>query len=142
MTAPALHSWSHFVQGELSSESRCRSVTPKAAQLVVAVHESPGSFVHVSWGRALGAQCGSESIQLLKKADAALIELAAFLQNVSLANGGTRSHRPADGHGDGLNTIRNRIAALSALSLNSIRVPAHVHSKHRMIDENFAFSNS
>src|SRR6266851_5343983 len=141
MTALALHSRSHFVQRELPSHSRIRSVTPEAAQFIVVAHESPGGFVDVSWRRTLGAQCGTESVQFAEITDAALIELLVFLQHVRLANCGTRSHRPSDGQRHGLVSIRNRIAALAALALDPVRVPAHLRSKNRMVDENLALLN-
>src|SRR5256885_736444 len=141
MTALALHSGNHFVQRELPSKSRVRGVAPEAAQFIVAAHEAPGSFVDVRWGRPLGTQCRTKTIQLAEIADAALIDVAVSFQKVSLANCRTRSHRPPDRHGHRLDSIGNRIAALAALALDPVRVPSHLRSKNRAIDENLALLN-
>src|ERR1700740_623088 len=141
MTASALHSGRHFLKRELPSERAFRRVTPKAAQLIVAAHQSPSSFVNVSGDRTRRAQRGTKTIQLPKPADAALVEFPVFLQNVSLPNRGTRSHRPPNGHSDRRCSVRNRIVSLVSFSLNSIGVLADSQRQHRMIDQNLALLN-
>ena len=141
MTPPALHSRSHFVHRELPPESRIRRVTPEASQLIVAAHQAPRRVDDVCRRRTFGAQSRCETIQLAEITHAALIELAVFFKDISLADRGTCSHRPPDWHGHRLGAIRNRVAALAALSLDPVRVSAHFGSQYGMIDENSALLN-
>src|SRR2546429_3031995 len=141
MTTFALLSVKHVAKNELHSKRRVRDVKPKATQFIIAKHEAPGSFVDVRWGSPLGTQCRTKTIQLAEIADAALIDVAVSFQKVSLANCRTRSHRPPDRHGHRLDSIGNRIAALAALALDPVRVPSHLRSKNRAIDENLALLN-
>src|SRR5439155_14148958 len=96
----------------------------------------PAASTRLAGRRALGAEGRTESIQLTEVAHAAFVKFAIFLKYVSLADGGTRPHRPLARHRQSLDSIRNRIGALVALTLDAVRVLAFLVGKKGMSGQN------
>lgn len=73
MAVSALYSGSHFVQRELFTLDRVRTVAPKAAYPLVVAGEPPRSFGEVGRGGSLVADGKIETIQFPEVAHPALI---------------------------------------------------------------------